>query len=55
MELYLCKTWQDEGKKLEEEAIQSKPSNMRPFESIDWLREYRLDLKPDTINLENVA
>jgi hypothetical protein len=50
MELYLCKTWKEEGKKLEEEAIQSKSSTPKIMKSLDWLIEYRLDLKPEAMD-----
>jgi superfamily II DNA/RNA helicase len=49
MELYLCKTWREEGQKLEEEAIHSKPEVAKAIENLEWLREYRLNLKPDPI------
>jgi hypothetical protein len=48
--LYLCKTWQDEGKKLEEEAIQTKSEVPSATENLEWLREFRLNLKPELMD-----
>ncbi len=45
MDLYLCKTWQEEGRKLEEETILKAPEQAL-LNNPDWLVNYRLDLRP---------
>lgn len=50
MELYLCKSWKEEGKKAEEEFAQSDNALEISPTKMGSLRNYRLNLSPEPIS-----